>query len=176
MSTVATLKSETGIASEIEIFRHSARTIHQVVRLNVDGLTQAESLIQPRPGGNCLNWVVGHLLCTYGHVLPMLGQSPVTEEGALHRYDRGSPPIKDASEARELSELLTAWDESAQRVDAGLAGLTSEVLDAPAPFSPSGDPNETVRSLLTVVFFHQAYHAGQTGILRRVAGKPGAIV
>ncbi len=161
--------------SEIGIFRNSARTIHQVVRLNVDGLTQAESLIQPRPAGNCLNWVIGHLLCVYGHMLPMLGQEPVLEASALHRYDRGSPPIGNAAEARELSELMTAWDEAAARVDAGLESLSSEALEAPAPFSPSGNPNETVRSLLTVIFFHQAYHAGQTGILRRIAGKNGAI-
>jgi hypothetical protein len=25
------------------------------------------------------------------------------------------------------------------------------------------------------VFFHQAYHSGQTGLLRRMAGKEGAI-
>jgi hypothetical protein len=32
-----------------------------------------------------------------------------------------------------------------------------------------------VRSLLATVAFHQAYHAGQTGTLRRVVGKSGAI-
>ena len=37
------------------------------------------------------------------------------------------------------------------------------------------DPDETVGSLLSVVLFHQAYHAGQTAVLRRVAVKDGAI-
>jgi uncharacterized damage-inducible protein DinB len=175
MSTATSLKTRAGSVSEIEIFRHSARTIQKVVRLNVDGLTQAESLIQPRPAGNCLNWVVGHLVCVYQHVLPMLEQRPVIKSGALQRYDRGSPPVENADEAMELSELMAAWDQSADRIDAGLAGLASETLDAPAPFSPSGDQSETVRSLLTTIFFHQAYHAGQTGILRRIAGKDGAI-
>ncbi len=161
--------------SEIEIFRHIARTTDQVVRINVDGLTQEESLIQPSPGGNCLNWVVGHLLCIYQRTLPLLGQKPVMDEGALKRYDRGSPPIKRVAEALDLLELMTAWDETAERIDAGLAGLTPKALDAPAPFSPSGDPNETVRSLLATIFFHQAYHSGQTGVLRRIAGKEGAI-
>ncbi len=169
MSTSTSLNSRAGSVSEIEIFRHTARAIHKVVRLNVDGLTQAESLIQPRPAGNCLNWVLGHLLCVYQHVLPMLEQTPVIKAGALQRYDRGSPPIKDADQAMQLSELMTAWDQTAERIDDGLANLASETLDAPAPFSPSGNENETVRSLLTTIFFHQAYHAGQTGILRRIA-------
>jgi uncharacterized damage-inducible protein DinB len=97
------------------------------------------------------------------------------DERALQRYDRGSAPIVDAAEARELSEMLNAWDETAERIDAGLATLTLEALDAPAPSSPSDDPKETVRSLLTLVFFHQAYHTGQLGLLRRIAGKEGAI-
>jgi uncharacterized damage-inducible protein DinB len=29
--------------------------------------------------------------------------------------------------------------------------------------------------VLATVFFHQAYHAGQAGVLRRVAGREGAI-
>jgi hypothetical protein len=161
--------------SEVEILRHQARTTRQVVRLNVDGLTQEESLIQPDPAGNCLNWVVGHLVCIYEQALPMLGQKPVLGEGALKRYARGTPPLSDAAEALDLSELLTAWDEASERIDAGLASLTTEALDRPAPRSPTGDPNETVRSLLATVLFHQAYHSGQTGLLRRIAGKEGAI-
>ncbi len=163
-------------SGEIEIFRHSARLIHRIVRLNTNGLTQADSLIQPQPAGNCLNWVVGHLVCIYQHVLPMLEQWPVLKASALQRYDRCSLPIKDSAEACDLSELLSAWDESAARVDAGLISLRSKALDGPAPFSPTGNPDETVRSLLNTILFHQAYHAGQTGILRRIAGKDGAMV
>src|SRR5688500_15612974 len=142
--------------SEIEVFRHQAGMIQTVVRVNVDGLTQEESLVQPSPGGNCLNWVVGHLACIYNKVLPMMGQEPVMEAEALKRYDRGAPPIRDAAEALELRDLLAAFDKATERVDAGLAGLSPEVLDRKAPESPSGNPNETVRSLLSTVFFHQA--------------------
>lgn len=160
--------------SEVGVYRHQARMIHGVVRRNVDGLTQEESLVQPDPGGSCLNWVVGHLLNIYDATLPMLGQKPVMEEG-LKRYARGTPPLQDPAEALELRDLLAAWDQAAERIQAGLASLTAEILDRPAPHSPSNNPNETVRSLLTTTFFHQAYHAGQTGLLRRIAGKEGAI-
>jgi uncharacterized damage-inducible protein DinB len=93
----------------------------------------------------------------------------------LARYDRGSAPIVDAAEARQLSELMTAWEECSRRIDAGLAALSPETLDAPAPRSPNNDPNETIGSLLSTISWHQAYHAGQTGLLRRVAGHEGAI-
>lgn len=161
--------------SEVEVLRHQARLAHRVVRLNTEGVTQEESLAQPQPGGNCLNWVVGHLVAIYDKVLPLLGQEPVMGEGAMERYDRGSPPLRDPAEAMPLEKLLAAWDEASRRADAGLAGLTTEDMDRRAPFSPGGDPDETMRSLVATVVFHQSYHAGQTGVLRRIAGREGAI-
>lgn len=164
-----------GRVGEVDVFRHSAVIIHRVLHMNVDDITQEGSLIQPQPEGNCMNWVVGHLVCVYDHVLPVVGQAAVMEKDRLKRYDRGAPPLRDASEALDLKELMAAFDEATARMDAGLQLLTLEALDAPAPFSPIKNPEETVRSLLNVILFHQAYHTGQTGVLRRIAGKGGAL-
>lgn len=170
-----TAAAETGVAGDVQVFRHQAGLVRAVVRMNLDGITHEESLLQPSPGGNCLNWVVGHLTCVYNNVLPLLGQEPVMDKGALKRYDRGAPPLTDAAEAMELGTLLDGFQEACDRIDAGLATLSADALDRPAPFSPGNDPDETVRSLVSTVLFHQTYHAGQLGILRRLAGKEGAI-
>jgi hypothetical protein len=162
-------------ALEIEVFRHQVRIVQTVVELNLRGITHEESLIPPRPDGNCLNWVLGHLVCTYNNSLPLLGLETVIDEHLLRRYARGAPPLRNPTEALKLRTLLTAWDRAAERIDVGLMRLTHERLASPAPFSPGNDPDETVRSLLSVLLFHQAYHAGQTGILRRIIGKEGAI-
>lgn len=163
------------VPGEIRVLREQAKIIHGIVRGNTEGLTQEDSMIQPHPGGNCLNWVVGHLMCTWEMVLPMVGQEPILGKEALKRYDRGSAQLSDPGEALPLETLLSACDEAAKRVDEGLANLTPDALDQPAPFSPRKNPDETVRSLLSIVMFHQAYHAGQTGLLRRIAGKEGKI-
>ena len=160
---------------EVEVWRHTAHIVHTVVRMCASDFSQEESLMQPEPNGNCLNWVLGHLMCVYDKILPALGQAPVIGVERLERYARGSAVLCEANEAIELKELLSAWDESVTRLDAGLAQLTPERLDEPAPFSPTNYQKETMRSLLTTIFFHQAYHTGQAGILRRMAGKPGAI-
>ncbi|MGH9512915.1 MAG: DinB family protein [Terriglobales bacterium] len=164
-----------GAVNEIEIFRHNARTTRKIVHLNAEGITHEESLIQPHPAGNCANWVLGHLLSVYEGMLAVLRQEPVMGKEALKRYARGTPPLHNPAEAINFDQLLAAWDKAGDRIDAGLENLTPEMLDAPAPFSPSKNPNETVRTLLAVMSFHQAYHAGQLGILRRLAGKKGAI-
>lgn len=163
------------VLSEVEVFRNNARTTQQIVRLNIEGISQAESLVQPQPAGNCLNWVMGHLVWVYNLMLPMVKQEPLSNGEILKRCARGTPPLTDFSEASDMNDLIQMWDESIERYDAGLAGLTSDDLDAKAPMSPRDNPNETVRSLLGLVTFHQAYHAGQLGVLRRIAGKPTAI-
>jgi uncharacterized damage-inducible protein DinB len=162
------------IASEIDLWRQQTRITRDVVGANVAGLTHEDSLVQPRPGGNCLNWVLGHLLTVYNGVLPLMKQDPVMGEGTLKHYVRGAPPIRDGAEALKFEELLSAWNQAIERIDAGLVGLSPDALDRPVP-SPTGNPDETIRSLLTTIMFHQAYHAGQTAVLRRIAGKEGAI-
>lgn len=164
-----------GAVSQMEGFRHIAKLTDIVFHVNLKDVTQEESLAQPTPAGNCLNWVVGHLVCIYNNALPLFGQANVVDPATLRRYDRGSAPITDPAEAMELRELISIWDQVHARVDAGLAAMTPEVLEQPAPFSPSDDPNETVGSLVATVLFHQSYHVGQTGVLRRISGHEGAI-
>jgi hypothetical protein len=159
----------------IESIRYQASLVHKVVRTNVDGITHEESLLQPEPGGNCLNWIVGHLVWTYAGALPLVRQTSTLDRERLAQYARGAPPLTDPDRAVKFDELLGAWDESSRRMDTGLADFPADTLRQPAPGSPTGNPNETVGSLLATVMFHQAYHTGQTGVLRRLIGKPGAI-
>jgi uncharacterized damage-inducible protein DinB len=168
-------QSAVAVSPEIEVLRNSAQFVDFGVKVNLEGISHADSLVQPKAGGNCLNWVLGHLACVYNNSLALVGEQPVRDTAVLARYDRGSKPIVSKDEALELSELLAIWNEAAQRFQKGLESLSKSRLDEAAPFSPTNNPKETVRSLLTTIFFHQAYHAGQLGMLRRIAGKNGAI-
>ena len=155
--------------------RYQSDLTRTVVRMNADGISHQDSLAQPHPGGNCFNWVLGHLVAIYGEALPLVGQQPVRPREALSHYARGAPPIKSAAEALPIEDLKRWWDEACVRFDAGLAALPEERLAERVPRSPTGNPNETVGTLLATIVQHQAYHSGQLGVLRRVAGKPGAI-
>ncbi len=165
----------TATAPEIALWRQQTFAAGRVVAINVGGLTHQDSLVEPQPGGNRLNWIVGHLLWAYHEVMPLLGQEPVMDPALLKRYARGARPLTDPAQALDFQQMVDAWQVAVERVDAGLAKLAPEVLDRPAPSSPAGNPDETIRTLLTTMMFHQAYHAGQTAVLRRIAGKEGAI-
>jgi uncharacterized damage-inducible protein DinB len=161
--------------AEVDVWRYQTRMVRDIVNVNTRGLTHEDSLVEPRPGGNRLNWVLGHLVWVYDGFLPLLGQEPVLGQQALKDYARGGPPLSRAADAVDFARLLDAWNQASERADAGLAGLDPEILDRPVPNSPSGNPDESVRTLITTVMIHQAYHAGQTAVLRRIAGREGAI-
>lgn len=163
---------ETTAASLIHQFSLS----HWVVKANIEGLTQEDSVVQPQPGGNCLNWVVGHLVAARQHALLLVGKPATWDEASAERYGaRGAAPIRGSEEAASFSDMIEALDASQEPLLEGLREITAERLAEKAPFSPTNNPDETVGSLLAGLSFHEAYTAGQTGLLRRLLGKDGVL-
>ena len=142
------------------------------LKMNLVGLTHEESLIQPKPAGNCLNWIVGHILANRAGLLGLLGQGPVWNEQEAKPYQRGSKPLTDPGMAQNLDEMVALLETAQESILAGLSKISEEALQAPAP---SGKEGETVETGLSGLVFHEAYHVGETGILRRLLGHPGAI-
>lgn len=145
-----------------------------VLDINLDGITHDESLVGPDRGGNCINWVVGHMVTAYNHLLPAIGGDSVWDGERQALYDRGSAPIT-AELAVPISELAADFASAHDRVVERVAALTPEELAAPAPYSPVSNPEETIGSLIGLLAFHQSYHTGQTGILRRMVGRDSAL-
>ncbi len=141
---------------------------YEVLKTNLEGLTHEESLVQPQPAGNCLNWVLGHIVATRDAALEMLRQERVWNNDVATRYRRGSAPISDGSNAEPLEKIVADLHRSQDRLVIGLADVTDQNLDQAA-----GD--QTLGQRLFLLQFHEAYHAGQTGLLRRIAGHEGAI-
>jgi uncharacterized damage-inducible protein DinB len=133
---------------------------YRVAQRNLDGIAHEESLIQPQPAGNSLHWVARHLVATRDKFLPALGASPV---------------LSAPADSMRLDQLITAWGESQDRLITGLRNLTEERLAADAPFAPGGGKVTAFQPFLVRCAFHEAYHTGQLGILRRLLGKPGVM-
>lgn len=146
-----------------------------VFNANLAGLSDDDALRQPEPGGNCLNWVAGHVVGTRGAMLDLLGQERPFPAARYERYRRGSAPVTGAAEALPLAAMAADFAATAVPLRAGLATMTLERLAGRAPFSPGGRDDETVGSLLAGLVFHEAYHIGQLGTLRRLCGAAGAL-
>ena len=146
-----------------------------VFQANLAGLTDDDALRQPQPGGNCLNWVAGHVVGTRGALLGLLGQECPFPADRYARYRRGSAPVTGADGALALATLAADFAATAGPLRTGLATMSAGALAARAPFSPGGRDDETVGSLVVGLAFHEAYHTGQLGTLRRLCGAAGAL-
>jgi uncharacterized damage-inducible protein DinB len=145
--------------------------VYGVAASNVDGMTQAQSLVQPSPGGNCANWILGHLTNVQNGVMALLGETPVWESEQLARA--GLEPITDPSRAIDWNTMRERFLGSKERCLTAISTLSDASLaeSVPHPFGGMTTRGE----LLNLLAFHQAYHAGQLGVARRVAGLEGAI-
>ena len=152
---------------------HQIRFSQLILLKNLEGITPEQSLIEPVPGGNCLNWVIGHICNARNGMVKILRGAGHLPDEALEPYKRGGS--FSAESAVGLGMLVTHHAAMQQQIVDGLSELDTERYLLPAPFSPVDDPNETIGTLLTKMVAHEFYHAGQTGVLRRLLGLQGAI-
>jgi hypothetical protein len=138
------------------------------VKVNTEGFTEDDGRVQPHGGGNCCNWVLGHIVATRQAILGLLGQPAIWSEAETNLYKRGSAAIVSSSRAISLKKILSDFGRSQEQILRALKGLSAEDLA-----KPMGD--ESVGQKLATLHFHEAYHAGQLGLLRRIVGKEGAI-
>jgi hypothetical protein len=146
---------------------------HQLIRMQTDGLSHKDSLLQPPFRGNCLNWVLGHILEGRDTALTLLGESPVWDKEVVSRYGRGSEPITQDERALPLEKLLEGLDRSQERIEAALTCITPEGLATVVPYRGSQCP---VGQALASQHWHETYHTGQLELLRQLAGTDDAIV
>jgi uncharacterized damage-inducible protein DinB len=153
------------------ILAHQLHVTHVVATQNLEGMSARESLVQPPWGGNCANWILGHLVSVHNELARVLGVAPVWEAPELERA--GPEPIRGAEGAIDWQEMVTRFAESEARIGAALEALTDEEMAEVISTPAFGDTPRGI--LLATILFHQAYHAGQLATARRLAGLPGAI-
>lgn len=145
--------------------------VYKMIEVNVEGMTAEQSLAQPTPGGNCANWIVGHLTNVQNGVMRAIDQTPVWESEQL--ANAGWDPIKGRGQAIAWETMRDRILGSRDRCIAAISGLSDQQMAEEVPHPFGG--NTSRAELLSLLAFHQAYHAGQLGIARRVAGLEGAV-
>jgi len=131
-----------------------------VLNRNLKDITHTESLVAPAGGGNSLNWVVGHILVSRDDIRELIGLDRLCGDD-MKMYDRDTEPVSP-DKLMDFSKLLEMFN-------AGQTLLVDKLKE-----TDLREDNEKYR-MVTFLAFHEAYHVGQTGILRRIIGKKGAI-
>lgn len=144
---------------------------YRTIDMNTEGMSHEDSIRQPSPGGNCANWILGHITDVQNEVMKLLGEEPAWDSESLERTKN---PISGADDAIDWDAMRREFLASEPRCLAAIDALTGEKLDEPGYPHPLGG-EVTFGELLNFLAFHQVYHAGQIGLSRRLAGLRGVI-
>jgi uncharacterized damage-inducible protein DinB len=141
-------------------------TNNYVIQKQTEGLSHADSVVQLPFRGNCMNWVLGHIVSSRGDMLEILGGEPplTAEENAL--YETRSEPITNVEDGLPLERLLAGLEESGEQVQALLAEASPDTLLQIF----NEERGSTRLDALLGLIWHETYHAGQFEYLRQAAG------
>jgi uncharacterized damage-inducible protein DinB len=140
----------------------------RALQMNLEGFTDKDAFIQPPKGGNCANWVLGHIVQSRIMILKLIGGEQVWEGETGSIYARGSKELQSEDGTFPIKRLLEDFAASQENIGAALDRLTDEELLKEAD-------GKMLQEKLSFFYFHEGYHLGQLGLLRRMAGKGGAI-
>lgn len=154
--------------TSIEAFARNVR----LVKMQANGLTHEESLLQLPFRGNCLNWVLGHLAANRDSVLKLLGEPTIFAQAT--RYKTDSPPVTEAgTDALPLQELIDGLDRTQERIAAAMAQMDEAAWSREVI---ANDRKATIADRVFFLYFHETYHVGQTELFRQLAGKDDKII
>jgi uncharacterized damage-inducible protein DinB len=139
---------------------------NSLITRSLDGLSDEEVWAQPSGSGNPIAWLLGHLTETRAG---MLGEMGVPfEYGWSRTFQRGSAlQARAGYPARDTIEA--AWKATHAAMRDAFATVPAERLAAPASRRPVPGV-ETVTDLIAFCGFHESYHVGQIGFIRKQLG------
>jgi uncharacterized damage-inducible protein DinB len=150
-----------GIAPVALIFKLN----NGLVARSLDGLTDEDVWRRPA-GGNPIGWLLGHLTETRATLLAELEQPMSIPWPAA--FARGAP-LLDARSYPARTAIEGAWTETHGRLRDAFDQLTEARLTEASKGLPLPGA-KTLAERLAFLAFHESYHVGQMGYVRRLLG------
>ena len=141
-------------------------SVNHSIKMQIEGLTHADSMKQLPFPANCMNWNIGHIMVYQEEYLGAIDGKSSADANEFAIYGAGSEPLKDSEKAIPLDTLIERLDTSAARLKTAFLSLPAEKLNEP---HQSHAGNSLDDYLLFYVVFHEAYHLGLLEILRELA-------
>lgn len=138
-----------------------------LIPLVLGDLTDEQARTRTRDGeGPSVAWLVGHMLEYRYRIMNMLGA------GLESPYARfGETGATDGSDYPTLAELREAWTSVAEQLYGVLDGATEETFERPVEGGPHAE--QSFRDAISFYTWHEAYHIGALGAVRKALGQPG---
>jgi len=159
---------------DVKVLANVFKRNTMVIGRQVEGLSHTDSLLQPEFRGNCLNYVLGHIVVHREKVMEILGVTPIMDPTSRALYDYGSDPItEDVDGVLELDSLMDLLSQMSELIISAVRDLSPEALERDVKL---GDSSATLGQRLEFFGWHEAYHVGQTEYLRQLAGTDDKVI
>ena len=133
------------------------------------GLDPAELTRAPSRTANPMMWMAGHLAQSRVRLARLLGVEQEVPWPTM--FTRGDPPPGSA-EYPALAEIQDAWAAAGKALRTRLGAMSDAELQGDLQVKiPSTDG--TLRGAIVFALFHEGYHVGQMGYVRRTLGREG---
>jgi hypothetical protein len=130
------------------------------------GVSREQLLRRPGERSNPLLWIAGHLALSRTRVVNVLGGAREPRWAEL--FATGSR-VEDVTRFPEVAEVMALWRELADEIQERLRAFPPERWEEPVQVRIPSDDG-TLRGALALITFHEAYHVGQMGYVRKWLG------
>jgi hypothetical protein len=135
---------------------------YSLIKQYTRSVTHGESVWQPPFGGNCINWIMGHLVVSRCNFLMLLNVPSIWTMEQCLRFIPDSAPVISDDDAVPFDRLLADFDRTQDQLLDALEHVSDELLG-----EIKGD--KTVAESLLYYHSHEAGHAGYLELLCRLA-------
>ena len=153
----------------LEPLAASVGTTNMLVPLVLSDLSDEQAHTRTRDGaGPSITWEMGHLIDYRCAMLKLLG----AEREKPFAIDFGTSSATDGSDYPGVEDVRRVWGELQTALQTALENATEEAVRQP---SGQGGPHgeQSVLDGLVFLTWHEAYHMGALGAIRKSLGLPG---
>ena len=133
----------------------------------LDNISDDSAIKRGHDNTNHIKFLAGHLLTS------RMGYAGIAGQPMEHGYEKLFSKDEEYDDSRTyppLEEIKNKWNEVSGSIESAVAGMDEATLNAAPPFeTPVSDP--TTAGCLAFMIHHEAYHIGQLGLLRKMAGQ-----
>jgi uncharacterized damage-inducible protein DinB len=143
---------------------------NNLVARSLDGLSDEDMWQRPMGSGNPIGWLLGHVTGIRSTILGRLGAPFDTGWGST--FARGSQ-VQGPLDYPSRHDIEAQWKETHHRMRDAFASATPELLAQKLGRDLPGLPDPLIGEALAFFAFHESYHVGQMGYVKRLLGHSG---
>jgi uncharacterized damage-inducible protein DinB len=156
-----------------DALRSGLKTNHEILKMYLSDLSDADLLVRPVPSANHIAWQLGHLIgaeARFQTTVP--GGTPVElPAGFTEQHSKEKSAAESPAGFRTKPEYLDLFDRVRGSTLSALDRVAEADLDRPVD-GPVARLAPTVGALFLLLANHEMMHAGQFTVVRRKLGKP----